>query len=70
MGLLLKCRETHQLVSEGMDRQLSLGERSQVRLHLAMCDACSRFEQQMHMLRDTLQQLPDHLQSGQRQDQP
>lgn len=70
MGLLLKCRETHQLVSEGLDRQLSLGERSQVRLHLAMCDACSRFEQQMHMLRDNLRQLPEHLQTGQDKEQP
>ncbi|GGX38008.1 zf-HC2 domain-containing protein [Undibacterium squillarum] len=70
MGLLIKCREAHQLVSEGMDRPLSLGERSQVRLHLAMCDACSRFEQQMHMLRDNLRQLPEHLHTGQDKEQP
>lgn len=52
------CREVHQLVSEGMDRDLSLVERSRVRLHLAVCTACTRFNGQMELLRSAMRRGP------------
>jgi len=45
------CREVHQLVSERMDRPLSLMERMRVGVHLIVCPACTRFDDQMRLLR-------------------
>ena len=45
------CREVHQLISERMDRPLTLTERVRVSAHLLVCRACSRFEDQMQLLR-------------------
>lgn len=45
------CREVHQLMSERMDRQLSLVERMRVGSHLMVCTACTRFKDQMSLLR-------------------
>ena len=42
-GLKPTCREVHRLVSEGMDRELSIVERARMRLHLMVCGACTRF---------------------------
>lgn len=50
------CREVHRLVSEGLDRDLSLVERTRVRLHLWVCVACTRFNGQMDLLRRAMRQ--------------
>jgi len=52
------CREVHRLVSEGLDRDLSLVERSQVGVHLLVCEACTRFNHQMDVLRQAFRQDP------------
>jgi hypothetical protein len=52
------CREVHRLVSEGMDRELSLVERTRMRLHLLVCAACTRFNRQMDLLRRAMRQGP------------
>jgi hypothetical protein len=52
------CREVHRLVSEGMDRELSLVERGRLRLHLLVCTACTRFDGQMDLLRRAMRQGP------------
>jgi hypothetical protein len=57
-GLKPTCREVHRLVSEGMDRQLSLVERIRMRLHLMVCDACTRFNGQMDLLRKAMRGFP------------
>ena len=57
-GLKPTCREVHRLVSEGMDRELSLVERTRMRLHLVVCGACTRFNGQMDMLRHAMRKLP------------
>jgi predicted anti-sigma-YlaC factor YlaD len=45
------CREVHQLVSERMDRVLTLIERARVSAHLLVCPGCTRFDEQMQLLR-------------------
>ncbi len=45
------CREVHQLVSERMDRKLTMMERMRVGSHLIVCGACTRFNEQMALLR-------------------
>jgi len=57
-GLKPTCREVHRLVSEGMDRNLSIVERTRVRLHLLVCVACTRFSGQMDLLRRALRGVP------------
>ena len=48
------CREVQQLVSEGLDRQLSLIERARMRLHLVVCESCTNFNGQMSLLREAM----------------
>lgn len=55
------CREVHRLVSEGMDRELTLVERMRMRLHLVVCDACTRFNGQMGLLRAAMRSFPPDL---------
>lgn len=52
------CREVHRLLSERMDRRLSLAERVRVRLHLLVCVACTRFTGQMDLLRRAMRTAP------------
>ena len=52
------CREVHRLVSEGMDRELSIVERTRMRLHLVVCGACTRFNAQMSLLRRAMREIP------------
>jgi len=57
-GIKPTCREVHRLVSEGMDRELSLVERTRMRLHLVVCGACTRFDAQMGLLRRAMRSAP------------
>ena len=57
-GIKPTCREVHRLVSEGMDRELSLVERTRTRLHLLVCVSCTRFDAQMGLLRQAMRAGP------------
>jgi hypothetical protein len=57
-GIKPTCREVHRLVSEGMDRELSMVERTRMRLHLMVCGACTRFNGQMGLLRQAMRRGP------------
>ncbi len=48
---MLSCKEVSFLVSESLDRDLSLHERLSVKIHLLMCKACQRMARQMELLR-------------------
>jgi predicted anti-sigma-YlaC factor YlaD len=49
--MMKTCRETSLLLSRSLDEKLSWLERTQVRLHLMLCEACRLFERQMLVLR-------------------
>jgi predicted anti-sigma-YlaC factor YlaD len=51
------CKEIHQLVSEGLDRELSVIERTRMRLHLLICDACTNFSGQMQLMRKAMHKM-------------
>ena len=57
MSLKPTCREVHELVSQSLDRPLSVTERLRMRVHLMICEACSRFDGQMLLLRQAMQRL-------------
>ncbi|MCB1908326.1 MAG: zf-HC2 domain-containing protein [Rhodocyclaceae bacterium] len=48
---MLSCKEVNRLCSEEHDRPLSLSEKINLRMHLAICRACTNFRQQMKFLR-------------------
>ena len=47
----LSCKEASRLLSLGLDRKLTIGQRTALRLHLALCDACTRVKAQFEFLR-------------------
>ena len=48
---MISCRQAADLVSQGLDRRLRLGERLRLRLHLALCRSCARYQAQLRFLR-------------------
>jgi len=51
------CKEVSHLVSQGLDRELALGERLRLRAHLAICNGCRNFKRQMEFLRRATRKL-------------
>lgn len=47
---MLRCKQASLLISQSMDRKLTLGERLQLRFHLLICDPCTRFRAQLRQL--------------------
>lgn len=58
MAFRLSCKEASRLISERMDRRLSVPERIRLRLHVGICDACTRFTSQVAFLRRALKVYP------------
>jgi len=48
------CQQMVAVMSESMERPLSLRERTMLRLHLWVCAWCAWYLEQLHLLRDTL----------------
>ncbi len=48
---MLTCKQATRLVSEALDRPLSLRERLGLRAHLMICAGCAQFERQLGFLR-------------------
>jgi anti-sigma factor RsiW len=54
MKWLTTCKETTVLASRAMDARLSFGDRLALRLHLAICENCTRFVRQLKEMRQLL----------------
>ena len=54
LGHLIACKDATRLVSRLQERPASGFERARLRWHLAVCDACTRFERQIVFLRDAM----------------
>ena len=55
--MLLSCKETTRLLSQGEDRKLAFGERVALRVHLAICNGCRNVNHQFRFLRIAVQNL-------------
>ena len=55
--MILSCKEAARLVSQGLDRELGFGEPVMLRVHLAICDGCTNFKDQVAFLRKAVKQL-------------
>ena len=49
--MMLSCKETTRLLSQGEDRKLAFGERVALRVHLAICQGCRNVNAQFRFLR-------------------
>ncbi len=56
MPLKRTCKEVSALLVAREDRGLPLHERLALRLHLAICEACPRFERQLLTMRNAMKQ--------------
>jgi predicted anti-sigma-YlaC factor YlaD len=57
MKIHATCKEVHRLASERLDRELSIGERARVRLHLLVCIGCRNFDRQMRLIRGAMRRF-------------
>jgi hypothetical protein len=55
--MMLSCKETARLLSQGEDRRLAFGERVALRVHLAICTGCRNVDAQFRFLRVAVQAL-------------
>jgi hypothetical protein len=56
--MVLNCKEASRLISEGLDRDLDIGQRTALRLHLFICTACTRVKKQFAFLHGAAPQYP------------
>jgi predicted anti-sigma-YlaC factor YlaD len=56
---LLTCKEVSAVVSQGLDRKLSVGERFALKMHLALCQACRNFVKQTAFIRRAVKHLAE-----------
>ena len=54
LGHWLSCKDATRVVSQAQERALSALERWKLRMHLAVCAKCTRFEQQIRFMREAL----------------
>jgi hypothetical protein len=52
---VISCKEASRLLSQAQDRELLWGERVKLRLHLALCDMCTRFSAQLRVMRRAME---------------
>lgn len=53
----MNCKQATELMSQGQDRPLGLGEKIGLRLHLLICRGCSNFRRQLALIRKACQRL-------------
>jgi hypothetical protein len=56
---VISCKEASRLLSQAQDRRLGWAERLKLRAHLALCDFCTRFEEQLRFMREAMRRLGD-----------
>ncbi len=61
---MMNCKHATSLMSQGQDRELTLAERMQLKVHLMICNGCSNYNKQLQLIRETMKHLggrnPEH----------
>lgn len=47
---MLSCREATRLMSDSLDQELPWSKRARLKIHLALCKHCRRFEEQSRLI--------------------
>lgn len=50
------CKDTTRVISEGMERTLTIREKALLRLHLWVCSWCQWYMEQLYLLRKTMRE--------------
>jgi hypothetical protein len=50
-SIKLTCKEAGRIISQGLDKELTVAERIALRLHLAVCSPCNALKMQFTFLR-------------------
>ena len=61
---MISCRKVAELLTSDQLASQSLWKRIEVRLHLAMCDVCSRLARQLEQIRAGARQLRGQAEAG------
>ncbi|HEY0842905.1 zf-HC2 domain-containing protein [Methylotenera sp.] len=61
---MMTCKQASKLISQSLDRPLSWSELMQLKLHLMICDACSRFKKQLNLLRVAMQNIRTNMENN------
>jgi len=59
LGHIISCKDASRLVSQQQDADLSSWQRLVLRLHLAVCTGCARFERQISFLRTAIRKYSE-----------
>lgn len=51
-AVMLNCKQASELLSQALDRDMTLREKISLRLHLLICHGCSNFSKQMQVMRE------------------
>ncbi len=54
---MLSCKKASQIISQSLDRPLTMRERFALKLHLLICKYCKRFSQHMQCLRVAIKKM-------------
>jgi hypothetical protein len=57
MKLMLTCKQASQLISKSLDNPLSWSDRMKLKFHLFICDACTRFKQQLRSIKNAVRRI-------------
>jgi hypothetical protein len=55
------CPEVVRILSQGMDKKLSLGTRIKLRVHFLMCSFCERYMKQLKYMRRVSREFPEKI---------
>lgn len=61
---MISCKKASHLISEGMDRPLTLGESFSLKIHLMMCKACTQVLKQLRGIRILMRAYRKYLYSN------
>jgi Putative zinc-finger len=56
---MLSCKQSTQLMSQAQDRKLTVPERLQLEMHLALCKGCRNYRGQVDFLRQACRRYLD-----------
>jgi len=60
---MMTCKQASKLISQSLDRPLSWSELMRLKLHLMICNACSRFKKQLNLLRVALHNIRTNIEN-------
>ena len=61
---MLSCKKASQIISQSLDRPLTMRERFAMKLHLIICKYCKRFSQQVQTLHVAIKTMVSSIESN------